>query len=146
MSEAKPYETDCPRCGATKIEGQRHCGNCGHDLYALEGERDGSVQAQGCEPPRGRKSIRLAMVLAIVFPGLGHLYAGRWERGLTIMTVFILTLLASVGVIILLGGSVVGLLCLPLVLIGGGLLFILFEVWQVLDAGGSAAAVDPGRS
>jgi hypothetical protein len=41
---------------------------------------------------------------------------------------------------------VVGILCLPLVIIGGLLLFIPFELWQITDAIASSAAINAGRA
>lgn len=146
MSEAKPFETNCPRCGAAKVEGERYCPTCGHDLYALELEAKGSRRPEGTAPARHRKSIGLTIILAILFPGLGHLYAGRWARGLTIMVGFILVLLAVIVAIGLLGASVVGLLCVPIVIIGGLLLFVPFEIWQIFDAMASSAMVNSGRA
>ena len=92
MSEAKPFETTCPKCGAAKVEGERYCPNCGHDLFALEPEPGTRSKDSGQMPPRRHKSIGLTIILAIIFPGLGHLYAGRWARGLTIMLGFIVVL------------------------------------------------------
>ncbi|MDD1746367.1 MAG: zinc ribbon domain-containing protein [Methanomassiliicoccales archaeon] len=146
MSEAKPYETSCPKCGAARVEGQRICPNCGQDLFALEPDQVKAQGPQGPRPPQRHKSIGLTIVLAIIFPGLGHLYAGRWGRGLTIMVGFILVLLAIIGVVTLLGVSVVGLVCVPVLIIGGLLLFIPFELWQIFDAVGSSASVNMGRS
>jgi hypothetical protein len=144
MSEAKPFETTCPKCGAAKVEGERYCPNCGYDLYAIEPDTKGSQNKAG--PPRHHKSIGLTILLAIIFPGLGHLYAGRWPKGLTIMVGFVLLLLVVIGIVTLLGASVVGILCLPLVIIGGLLLFIPFELWQITDAMASSAAINAGRA
>jgi hypothetical protein len=46
----------------------------------------------------------------------------------------------------LLGASVVGLLCVPIVIIGGLLLFVPFEIWQIFDAMASSAMVNSGRA
>lgn len=143
MSEAKPFGTACPNCGAAKVEGERYCPSCGFDLYALEPEEAGSKRSAPV-PPRPRKSIGLTIILAILFPGLGHLYAGRWSRGLAIMLGFIIALLVVIGAIALLGASVVGLLCVPVVIVAGVLLFIPFELWQITDAMASSAAVNAG--
>jgi len=146
MTEAKPFEANCPRCGAAKVDGARNCPSCGQDLFALAPEQ-AKAQGTGTSPPSGRhKSIGLTILLAIIFPGLGHLYAGRWGRGLTIMIGFILVLLAIVAVVGLLGASVVGLLCLPVIIIGGVLLFLPFELWQIFDAVASSAAVNSGKA
>jgi hypothetical protein len=146
MTEAKPFETNCPRCGSTRVEGQRNCPNCGQDLYALEPDQG---KAQGPQKPSStqrHKSIGLTIVLAIIFPGLGHLYAGRWGRGLAIMVGFILVLLAIVGVVMLLGVSLLGIVCVPILIIGGLLVFVPFELWQIFDAVASSAAVNSGRA
>ncbi len=147
MSEAKPFETRCPKCGAVKVEGERYCPNCGHDLYAIEPDASASKRGTGqSAPPRHRRSIGLTILLAIIFPGLGHLYAGRWARGLSIMAGFLLVILVIVGVVAVLGASVVGLICVPVVIIVGVLLFIPFELWQITDAMASSAAVNAGRA
>jgi hypothetical protein len=146
MSEAKPFERRCPRCGEAWVEGQRHCLNCGHDLYAMdEGRIEGRKETaweKGPTASKARRSVRLTIILAIIFPGLGHLYAGRLERGIIIMAVFILILAAAISTVALLGSSVVGLLCVPLIVIVGIGLFIFFEIWQILDAMNCAAAAN----
>ncbi|MDD1748010.1 MAG: zinc ribbon domain-containing protein [Methanomassiliicoccales archaeon] len=146
MSEAKPFDTNCPNCGAARVEGVRYCPNCGHDLFALEPEPGTRSKGSGQTPPGRHKSIGLTLILAIIFPGLGHMYAGRWTRGLTIMLGFIVVLLVIGAVLALLGASLVGLVCAPIVIIGGLLLFIPFELWQIFDAIGSSAAVNMGRA
>jgi hypothetical protein len=146
MSEAKPFDTNCPNCGAARVEGVRYCPSCGHDLFALEPEPGTSSKSSSQTPPRRHKSIGLTIILAIIFPGLGHLYAGRWARGLTIMLGFIIILLVIGAILALLGASLFGLVCAPIVIIGGLLLFIPFELWQIFDAIGSSAAVNMGRA
>jgi hypothetical protein len=146
MSEAKPFDPNCPNCGAARVEGVRYCPNCGHDLFALEPEPGTRSKSSSQTPPGRHKSIGLTIILAIIFPGLGHLYAGRWARGLTIMLGFIIVLFIIGAVLALLGASLVGLVCAPIVIIGGLLLFIPFELWQIFDAIGSSAAVNMGRA
>ena len=146
MNEAKPFSTSCPNCGAARVEGVRNCPNCGYDLFALEPEPGARSKSSGQTPPRRHKSIGLTIILAIIFPGLGHLYAGRWGGGLSIMLGFIVVLLVIGAILVLLGASLVGLVCAPIVIIGGLLLFIPFELWQIFDAVGSSAAVNNGRA
>lgn len=62
------------------------------------------------------------------------------------MVGFIIVLLIVFGIIALLGASLVGIICLPLVIIGGLLLFIPFELWQITDAMSSSAEVNAGRA
>jgi hypothetical protein len=146
MTEAKPFETRCPSCGADRVAGERFCPSCGRDLFAMAPETGPASKGLGPPPAGRRRSIGLTIVLALIFPGLGHLYAGRWRRGLAIMVGFILVLLAAIAVVGLLGASVVGLVCVPLVIVLGLLLFVPFELWQIIDAMASSAAANSGRA
>lgn len=106
----------------------------------------GTTNVPNAKPPAARKSIGLTIVLAIIFPGLGHLYAGRIARGLALMAGFAAVATLVMVALLLLGASGVGLLCAPLVILVALLLFLPFELWQILDAVGWSAARNMGRA
>jgi hypothetical protein len=146
VTEAKPFERSCPACGAARTEGERYCPSCGKDLFAISPDPPGTGDGPSAHPPAHRKSIGLTIVLAIIFPGLGHLYAGRIARGLALMAGFAIMAALVVAVVLVLGASGVGLLCAPLVIVVALLLFLPFELWQILDAVGWSAARNMGRA
>lgn len=81
----------CPRCGVQLAEGSTYCTSCGANLAQ-------PPPVYPSNPPYGpapynpvfyqQKSGVLALVLAFIIPGAGHLYAGKFIRGIIFMASF----------------------------------------------------------
>jgi hypothetical protein len=76
----------------------------------------------------------LAVLLALIFPGFGHIYAGRVSRGLLLAVSFFLLLAIGFGWLAFLGFTFIGIILIPAFLILFLILFVPFEMWQCLDA------------
>lgn len=101
----------CPQCGSETDGTARYCHRCG------------AAKAQGGKPiiERGVKSATAAVIMSVILPGLGHLYAE--ENGLGY------SLIAATIILFILGV----LLFIPL------LILLIVWLWGILDA---ARAVD----
>ena len=73
----------CPHCGVMIPYDEASCPACGEPQPVLEAASRKPV-----------KKTWIAVLLSLLVTGLGHVYLGRWKRGLTI---FITTL--AVGVV-----------------------------------------------
>ena len=110
----------CHACGF-EIEGDiRYCPNCGADLY-----NSGSTSVQTSTKPR-HKNIIVAIVLSVIFPGLGQFYLGLNHKGLMFLIGYIIS-----AVLILL---FVGLI----------LCFVIW-IWALVDAIQSTNALNRGE-
>lgn len=96
----------CPNCGTNLPEGIQFCMNCGYDI-----NKGTTSSAQPWQPnvpqrppsPYGyslpTKSELVAIILAIIVPGAGHLYIGKLVRGLVIMIAyFSISILSAVWI------------------------------------------------
>ncbi len=94
----------CPNCGTNLPDNAEFCTNCGYNLKTGQ-----APPARPYAPPSGNqpygqpyypiamKSEILAIILAIIIPGTGHMYLGRLTRGLIILVSYIgLSVLAMV--------------------------------------------------
>ena len=138
MTEAKPYETSCPRCGRPREPGMRFCPQCGFDLFArTDSPQASKPEDSGERPhsaPQSRKSPALAVLLALIFPGFGHIYAGRVSRGLLLAVSFFLLVVVGLGWLIFFGFTFIGIIMIPAFVILFLIFFVPFEMWQCLDA------------
>lgn len=82
----------CPRCGSPAHE-HEYCQSCGLHLYAqpelptlTEWEQGVRKWASTGSATSTQKSAGVSGVLSFVVPGLGHVYAGAWGRGLVFLT------------------------------------------------------------
>jgi predicted nucleic acid-binding Zn ribbon protein len=66
----------CPHCGTMIPYDESYCPACGEPQPILEGVRRKTV-----------KKTWIAVLLSLLVTGLGHVYLGRWRRGLTILAV-----------------------------------------------------------
>lgn len=66
----------CPHCGTMIPYGEAYCPACGEPQPPLEGVRRRPV-----------KKTWVAVLLSLLVTGLGHLYLGRWRRGLALLGV-----------------------------------------------------------
>jgi|BEDMetMinimDraft_2_1075160.scaffolds.fasta_scaffold00388_5 hypothetical protein len=82
----------CPNCGREVREGSAFCPNCG---FNLSGPKGGSQvppppPPQGTPPPpppQSTKSVKTAVLLSVVYMGLGHIYVGRLTKGIPLLLV-----------------------------------------------------------
>ncbi len=64
----------CPHCGTMIPYDEAYCPACGEPQPLLDGVRRRPV-----------KETWVAVLLSLLVTGLGHLYLGRWRRGLAIL-------------------------------------------------------------
>jgi len=64
----------CPHCGTMIPYDEAYCPACGEPQPLLDGVRRRPV-----------KKTWVAVLLSLLVTGLGHLYLGRWRRGLAIL-------------------------------------------------------------
>ena len=112
----------CTNCGF-EINGDfKFCPECGHDLSGkLNNARPSSPSVGGEE-----KSMVLAVVLSVIFPGLGQFYLG----------------LNNKGVLFLIGYIISAILVL---LIIGALLCLVIWIWALVDTIQSTNAINNGE-
>jgi TM2 domain-containing membrane protein YozV len=127
----------CPKCGAQVAEGTSFCSSCGTNL-AQPPPVYPNYPPSGSTPYNPayyqQKSGALAVVLAFIIPGAGHLYAGKIIRGIVFMVAFYgLTIVTVVGMWSLLvsGTIVIGLFWFPVLMV-----IVEFVIWlfQIIDA------------
>ena len=110
----------CHACGF-EIEGDiRYCPNCGADLH------NSGIPTQTSTEPRD-KNIIVAIVLSVIFPGLGQFYLGLNHKGLMFLIGYIIS-----AVLILL-------------LVGFILCFVIW-IWALVDAIQSTNALNRGEN
>ena len=117
----------CPECGTRLIQEEtrqtKFCQNCGKKI---------DVNAVVCPycgvgtVAKAEKSVFLAALLSIIFPGLGQLYNGQTHKGIF----FIILYLVSAALIVLFIGFV--------------LVFIVW-VWSLIDVIKSTEAINRGE-
>jgi TM2 domain-containing membrane protein YozV len=83
----------CPRCGTQIADGSTFCSSCGANLVQPPPPVYASPAPYGAQQPYGgiayrRKSEGIALLLAILLPGAGHLYGGKIVKGIVIMLTF----------------------------------------------------------
>lgn len=89
-----PEFTDCPQCAEPVRTKAKVCRFCGFDLLRLKP----AVLAGGFGPSPGsfiaskrQKSAVVAVLLAMLFPGFGHFYAGENRRGFAYLVALVST-------------------------------------------------------
>jgi hypothetical protein len=121
----------CPRCDLENPIETRICGRCGARFETLFAQPD---QRPRVDPGR-------AVRLSLLFPGAGHISAGRTAEGVARAVIFGWTALTVVAILVMRGGFRPGPL-LPLVLLylaaAGGLYGI-----TAVDAGRAAQGEPP---
>ena len=76
----------CPRCGKEVLEGSSFCPSCGQDLRTAANQPPAYVQYLPSKSPA--LAALLALLLSLVgIWGIGHIYAGRWARGIAFLLV-----------------------------------------------------------
>lgn len=125
----------CPNCGNSSTSGAKFCENCGTSLplgqqatpmdqqYAQAPPPYQAAPQYQAAPPYGQpmygpvpmKSTGIAVILAVLVPGLGHIYLGRIGEG-----IMYLILAFVFGALIIL---LIGFILLPIL-----------WIWQIYDA------------
>jgi len=89
------------------------------------------------EPRRRARSAFTAAFLSLIFPGLGHAYAGAWYRALAFAAAPFLLLALSLGVVATYRLELVGVVLQPAMLISilvGNVVALLYRVVAAVDA------------
>ena len=110
----------CHACGFEIEEDIRYCPNCGADLH------NSGIPTQTSTEPRD-KNIIVAIVLSVIFPGLGQFYLGLNHKGLMFLIGYIIS-----AVLILL-------------LVGFILCFVIW-IWALVDVIQSTNALNRGEN
>jgi len=86
--------TLCPKCGTQNEDADRFCLRCGQPLVPNASAYQGNAGYNyGYAPPPyqgylpNKKSGAVAVILAFFIAGVGHLYAGKYVRGIIILVV-----------------------------------------------------------
>lgn len=131
---------DCPECAEPVRSRARTCRHCGHDLTGQRRAPTRPARPPARPTPRAvqpmfvvtAKSPGVALLLSLIVPGAGQMYAGAIGKGVFIMFALPI-LLAILGWIMLFGalsgnpGSLAGLVGVSL---AGGVAWL----WQCFDA------------
>lgn len=82
----------CPRCGTQIADGSSFCSSCGANLAQPQPPAYMNAAPYGAQPYSNvayrRKSEGIALLLAVLLPGAGHLYAGKIVKGIVILLTF----------------------------------------------------------
>ena len=127
----------CPNCGKTSMEGAKFCENCGTALPTGSAPSQPSAQAPpqyqaqpqyqsqpySAPPQYGQpvyatvplKSAGLAAVLALIIPGLGHIYLGKIGDGIVYLVLSVVL-------------GALFFLIVPLIIL------LILWIWQIFDA------------
>ena len=84
--ESKKYKF-CRNCGYKLTGDYKFCPECGYDL-------SGKVTANRSSVPSansGEKSLVLAVILSVIFPGLGQIYLGLNQKGILFIVGYIIS-------------------------------------------------------
>lgn len=119
--ESKKYKF-CRNCGYKLTGDYKFCPECGYDL-------SGRVTANRSSVPSvnsGEKNLVLAVILSVIFPGLGQIYLGLNQKGI----LFIVGYIISAVLILLLIGF---------------LLVLVVWIWALVDVVQSTNAINNGE-
>jgi len=137
----------CNRCGKENRDGVNFCYACGQPLGQFQ--NPGFANPGYCNPPYQsyqygspaqlveHKDTVVAFLLALILPGVGHLYAGEVKKGIVILAFFIIVgiaaIVAFVGMFMTFGmggdtSSATGLIIVVLII------SVVIWLYQVYDA------------
>lgn len=123
QEETKSNVKFCYNCGY-ELNGEfKFCPNCGADLVHPSA---GKVQKRAVSS-NGEKNIIIAIILSVIFPGLGQFYLGLNHKGLIFLIAYIISAI------------------LILLLIGFILVFVVW-IWALIDTIISTNAINRGES
>ena len=119
--ESKKYKF-CRNCGYELTGDYKFCPECGYDLSGRVTANQSSVPSANS----GEKSLVLAVILSVIFPGLGQIYLGLNQKGI----LFIVGYIISAVLILLLIGF---------------LLVLVVWIWALVDVVQSTNAINNGE-
>lgn len=119
--ESKKYKF-CRNCGYELTGDYKFCPECGYDLSGRVTANRSSVPSANS----GEKSLVLAIILSVIFPGLGQIYLGLNQKGI----LFIVGYIISAVLILLLIGF---------------LLVLVVWIWALVDVVQSTNAINNGE-
>ena len=119
--ESKKYKF-CRNCGYELTGDYKFCPECGYDLSGRVTANRSSVPSTNS----GEKSLVLAVILSVIFPGLGQIYLGLNQKGI----LFIVGYIISAVLILLLIGF---------------LLVLVVWIWALVDVVQSTNAINNGE-
>lgn len=105
MSEDRPAESGlvaCPQCAERIQPLARICRFCRYDVSGAPATPPTTPAAPSLRPPspvpkRAPRSAGTALLLALLLPGLGHMYAGRIGTGFALLAVAIVLANATIN-------------------------------------------------
>ena len=128
-TETLPLGKTCSNCG-TAVDNEKFCPKCGQKLdstaqmnrnftYCRNCNAQIDVKAEICpkcgvrqkSPPAEHKNPLFALILSIIFPGLGQIYNGQNRKGILFIIAYILSFLLWL--------IVIGLILTPLIWLYG---------------------------
>ncbi len=117
MGKKSGLKSSCVNCGSPLELGSTYCPRCGYHQRPKMGS-----ESEGPAPPysRPQRSPAIAVALAFLIPGAGHMYAGEWTTGIVFLFV---ALLAAASTVLLVG-------------------FLLYPIVWILGMIGGARAVE----
>ena len=119
--ESKKYKF-CRNCGYKLTGDYKFCPECGYDLSGRVTANRSSVPSANS----GEKSLVLAVILSVIFPGLGQIYLGLNQKGILFIVGYIISAI------------------LIFLLIGFILVFVVW-IWALVDVVQSTNAINNGE-
>ena len=119
--ESKKYKF-CRNCGYELTGDYKFCPECGYDLSGRVTANRSSVPSANS----GEKSLVLAVILSVIFPGLGQIYLGLNQKGILFIVGYIISAI------------------LIFLLIGFILVFVVW-IWALVDVVQSTNAINNGE-
>ena len=86
----------CKKCG-TDVGDSEYCPNCGEPM---KGAPSGSQENLNTAVMMNQKSEALALILSLIIPGVGEMYAGKVGKGVIIL---LLAILSAALIMLLIG-------------------------------------------
>ena len=119
--ESKKYKF-CRNCGYELTGDYKFCPECGYDLFGRVTANRSSVPSANS----GEKSLVLAVILSVIFPGLGQIYLGLNQKGILFIVGYIIS-------------------AILIFLLIGFLLVLVVWIWALVDVVQSTNAINNGE-
>lgn len=106
----------CPKCNNENARDAVFCETCGYSLHSGVVAANVAQYSTGTIYMNHQKNTIIGIILTIIWPGLGHLYARKFMKGLVLMGVYILLIILS-----------------PFTFLISGITAILLWLWMIFD-------------